>query len=100
MGAAYQDLTARLPDNVTSGEWTISATDAAGYECGSTVQPIDLTSAGMISGRWVVIRAQYGLKNYVGATVTPPTGRTLIGVSREDVNFSGTTWDCIVVTLA
>jgi hypothetical protein len=36
---------------------------------------------------------------YVGATVTPPTGLTVYGISKEPVNFAGTTYQCIVVTL-
>ncbi len=97
MGAAYQDLTARAPDNVTSGDWTITVNGT--YACGNTVQPFDLSSAGMGSGRWVLVKAN-SITGYVGSTVTPPSGRTVVGVSQEAVNFSGTTWQCVVVTLA
>ena len=97
MGAAYQDLTARAPDNVSSGDWTITVTGT--YACGNTVQPFDLSSASMGSGRWVLVKAN-AITGWAGATVTPPSGRTYIGVSQEAVNFSGTTWQCVVVTLA
>ena len=97
MGAAYQDLTARAPDNVSSGDWTITVNGT--YACGNTVQPFDLSAATMGSGRWVLVKAN-SITGYVGATVTPPSGRTVVGVSQEAVNFSGTTWQCVVVTLA
>ena len=84
------------PDNVSSGDWTITVSGT--YACGSTVQPFDLSSATMGSGRWVLVKAT-SITGYVGATVTPPSGRTVVGVSQESVNFSGTTWQCVVVTL-
>lgn len=96
MGSAYQDLTARAPDNVSSGDWTITVTGA--YVCGSTVQNFDLSAATMGSGRWVLVKAN-SVGGWVGATITPPSGRTVVGVSQEAVNFSGTTWQCVVVTL-
>lgn len=85
------------PDNVTSGDWTITVSGT--YACGNAVQPFDLSSATMGSGRWVLVKATT-ITGYVGATVTPPSSRTVVGVSQEAVNFSGTTWQCIVVTLA
>lgn len=85
------------PDNVSSGDWTITVTGT--YACGGTVQPFDLSTATMGSGRWVLVKAN-SITGYVGATVTPPSGRTVVGVSQEAVNFSGTTWQCVVVTLA
>ncbi len=85
------------PDNVSTGDWTITVNGT--YACGSTVQPFDLSSAGMSSGRWVLVKAN-SITGYVGSTVTPPSGRTVIGVSQEAVNFSGTTRQCVVVTLA
>ena len=85
------------PDNVSSGDWTVTVSGT--YACGSTVQPFDLSSATMSSGRWVLVKAN-AITGYVGATVTPPSGRTVVGVSQEAVNFSGTTWQCVVVTLA
>jgi len=98
MGAAYQDLTARAPDNVSSGDWTITVTGT--YACGNEVQFFDLSSAGMGSGRWVLVKATT-ISQYVGSTITfAPSGRTVVGVSQETVNFSGTTWQCVVVTLA
>lgn len=85
------------PDNVSTGDWTITVSGT--YACGNTVQPFDLSSATMSSGRWVLVKAN-SITGYVGATVTPPSGRTVVGVSQEAVNFSGTTWQCVVVTLA
>ena len=84
------------PDNVTSGDWTITVTGT--YACGSTVQPFDLTSAGMTAGRYVLVRAS-SITGYVGATVTPPSSLSAYSISRENVNYLGTTYDCIVVTL-
>lgn len=84
------------PDNITSGDWTITVNGT--YACGSTVQPFDLSSAGMSAGRWVLVRAN-SITGYVGATVTPPSGLSVLGVSRENVNYAGTTYDCVVVTL-
>ena len=98
MGAAYQDLTARAPDNVSSGDWTITVNGT--YACGNAVQPFDLSAATMGSGRWVLVKATT-ISQYVGANITnAPSGRTVVGVSQEAVNFSGTTWQCVVVTLA
>jgi len=84
------------PDNVSSGDWTITVNGT--YDCSNAVQFFDLSSATMSSGRWVLVKAT-AISLYVGATVTPPSGRTVIGVSQEAVNFSGTTWQCVVVTL-
>jgi hypothetical protein len=92
----------RAPDNVASGDYTITA--ELGHECGGAVQPFVLgDSLGMPAGRFVLLRAPVsagGILNYAGATVTPPSNRTLIGVSRENVNYSGVTYDCIVAALA
>lgn len=85
------------PDNVASGDWTITVTGT--YACGNTVQPFDLSSATMSSGRWVLVKAD-SITDWAGATVTPPSGRTYVGVSNEAVNFGGTTYQCVVVTLA
>ena len=84
------------PDNVTSGDWTITVTGT--YTCGSAVQPFNLSSATMSAGRYVLARAS-SITGYVGATVTPPSGRTVYSTSQEPVNFAGTTYQCIVVTL-
>ena len=87
----------RIPDNVSTGDYTITVDGT--YECGGTVQPIILRgSLGMTRGRHVLIRAN-NISEYVGATVVPPLGLKLYGTSREKVNYSGTTYDCIVVTL-
>lgn len=85
------------PDNVTSGDWTITVTGT--YACGNAVQPFDLSSATMSSGRWVLVKAD-SITGWAGATVTPPSGRTYVGVSQENVSFAGTTKACVVVTLA
>ena len=99
MGAAYQDLTARAPANVSSGDWTITVNGT--YNCGNTVQPFDLSAATMGSGRWVLVKAN-SITGYVGATITnAPSGRTVVGVSQENVNFPADgTKACVVVTLA
>lgn len=88
--------TNRAPDNISSGDWTITVTGT--YACGSAVQPFDLSSASLTAGRWVILRAN-AITGYVGATVTPPSGLTVYGISQEPVNFAGTTYQCIVVTL-
>jgi len=89
------------PDNVTSGDfiWTVSGTHA----CGGTLQPIvyddSLLAQGLGAGRWVAIKAN-SITGYVGATVdASATGLTVYSVSEEPVNFAGTTYQCIVVTL-
>ena len=87
----------RAPDNVVSGDYTVTTTT---YACGNSVQPIPLDNTlGMTAGRWVVVRASVAITGYVGANVTPPSGLSVYGVSREPVSFSGTTYDCVVVTL-
>lgn len=90
------------PNNVTSGDfiWSVEGTHA----CGSTVQPIvyddSLLSATppLTAGRWVAIKAA-SITGYAGASVTAPTGLSVYSVSQEPVNFAGTTFQCIVVTL-
>lgn len=84
------------PSNISSGDWTITVSGT--YDCGSTVQPFDLSSATMGSGRWVLVKAN-SIQGWARATVIPPSGRTFVGVSRENVNYSGTNYDCVVVTL-
>lgn len=84
------------PDNVISGDWTITVVGT--YACGLAVQPFDLTSAAMTAGRYVLVRAS-SITGYVGATVTPPSGLAVYSISRENVNYAGTTYDCVVVTL-
>ena len=88
--------TNRAPDNVASGDFTVTVTGT--YACGSAVQPFDLSSASLTAGRWVILRAN-AITGYVGATVTPPSGLTVYSISQEPVNFAGTTYQCIVVTL-
>ena len=89
------------PNNVTSGDfiWTVVGT----HFCGNAVQPIaydpSLVAQGLGPGRWVAIKATT-ISQYVGATVdTTGTGLTVYSVSKEPVNFAGTTFQCIVVTL-
>ena len=97
MGYSYQQPTASSPKNVTTGDFTITVTGT--YACGNAVQQFVLdASLGITAGRWVLLRAN-AITNYVGATVTPPTGLAVYSVSQEAVNFSGTTYQCIVVTL-
>lgn len=86
------------PDNVTPpGDWTITVNGT--YDCGLAVQNFDLSAATMGSGRWVLVKATT-ISQYVGSTVTVALPRVVVGVSQEAVNFSGTTWQCVVVTLA
>jgi len=77
-------------------DWMITVTGT--YACGNTVQQFDLSSASLTASRWVILRAN-AITNYVGATVTPPSGLTVYSISQEPVNFAGTTYQCIVVTL-
>lgn len=87
----------RAPDNVSSGDFTITVTGT--YACGNAVQPFVLDDAlGITAGRWVLLRAN-SITGYVGATVTAPTGLQTSAISREAINYSGTTYQCIVVTL-
>lgn len=97
-----------VPANVGTGDFTYTVTTAPGWVCGNAVQPFVLddalltTTPPITAGRWVLVRALSsagGIVQYAGATVTPPTGLTVVGISRENVNYSGTTYDCIVVTL-
>ena len=87
------------PDNVATGDFTITVTGT--YACGSAVQPFVLdASLGITAGRWVLLRASTAITGYVGATVdASATGLTVYSVSNEPVNFAGTTYQCIVVTL-
>jgi len=77
-------------------DWMITVTGT--YTCGNTVQQFDLSSASLTAGQWVILRANT-ISQYVGATVTPPSGLTVYSISQELVNFAGTTYQCIVVTL-
>ena len=89
--------TNRAPDNVSSGDFTITVTGT--YACGLAVQQFDLSSATMSAGRYVLVRAN-SISQYVGATVVQPSGRTVYSISQEPVNFPvGGTSPCIVVTL-
>lgn len=100
MASSYQDGTASAPGNIASGDYTYEAGN--NYVCGNAVQPLALDSSltGLTSGRYVLVKAS-SITGYTnGATVSVPAGRTLIGVSRENVNVSGTNKDCIVATLA
>lgn len=89
------------PNNVVSGDF-IYTVDGAAYACGGTVQPIvyndNLLAQGLGAGRWVAVKAN-SITGWAGANVTPPTGYAAVSVSREYVNFAGTTKDCVVVTL-
>jgi hypothetical protein len=85
----------------TNTDWQITV-NAGNYACNSTTQIFDLFAASMTAGRYAIVRvlkSAGSITNYVGATVTPPSGRTVYSVSREDVSYSGTAYDCIVVTL-
>lgn len=86
------------PDNVATGDFTVTVTGT--YACGSAVQQFVLDALlGITAGRWVLLRAN-AITGYVGATVdASATGLTVYGISKEPVNFAGTTYQCIVVTL-
>jgi hypothetical protein len=91
------------PDNVSTGDFTITVTGT--HACGSAVQPFVLDDSllsatpPLTAGRWVLLRAN-AITGYVGATVdASATGLTVYSVSKEPVNFAGTTNQCIVVTL-
>ena len=97
MSINSQQFGAQQYDNVdATGNWTITVVGT--YACGNVVQPFNLSSATMGAGRWVLVRAN-AVTGWVGATVAPPTGLTAYSVSLEDVNYSGTTYKCVVVTL-
>lgn len=90
------------PANLTSGDFTITVNNGD-YPCGGTVQPIVLDdSLGMAAKKYVLIRvlkSAGSITGYVGATVTPPTGLSVLSVRREDVVYDDGTYDCICVTL-
>jgi hypothetical protein len=94
----FQDPSASIPANVSSGDYTVTVTT---LNCGNAAVNLAVDdSIDLSSGRYVLVRASVGLNQYAGANVTLPIGRTLLGVSREFVNYSGTQYDCIVATLA
>lgn len=98
MPILYESLTASAPDNVSSGDYTITVSGT--YDCGSTVQPFVLDSSlGIGTGRFVLVKAN-SITGWVGATVDATgTGRTVLGVSRENVSYPAGIFDCVVVTL-
>ena len=102
MSLVYEQVGAQTPDNLVSGDFTWTVNNG-NYPCGGTVQPIVLdNSLSMTKGRYVLIRvlkSAGSITGYAGATVTPPSGLSVYSVSREDVNYSGVAYDCIVVTL-
>ena len=87
------------PVNVTSGDFTYTT---GPYNANSTVFPIVLnTSLAWTSGRFVVMKTT-GITNYAGCTVawSGASSLTILGVSRENVSYGGTSFDCIVVAIA
>ncbi len=102
MAYQYQQVAPTTPKNVQSGNFTWTVNNG-NYPCGGTPQPIVLDdSLGLTEGRWVVIRvlASAGsITGWAGAVVTPPTGLSVLSVSRENVDYGGVTYDCVVVTL-
>jgi hypothetical protein len=89
----------RPPNNVASGYFMW---DMPVFACGNTTQPLvyddSLVAEGLGAGRWVAVKAG-SITDYAGMNVTPPVGFDVYSVSRENVNFGGTTFDCVVVTL-
>ena len=84
----------------TNTDWQITV-NGGNYDCNSTTQIFDLSAASMTAGRYAIVRVlrPNSITNYVGATVTPPSGLTVYSISSENVSYSGTAYDCIVVTL-
>jgi hypothetical protein len=85
----------------TNTDWQITVSNGD-YACGSTLQTFDLSASTVTAGRWAIVRvlkSAGSITGYVGATVATPSGRTVYSISREDVSYSGTAYDCIVVTL-
>ena len=92
------------PANVGTGNFIYTVTGT--HACGGTVQPFVLDAAMLTvsppisAGRWVLLKAG-SISGYAGSTVdSSATGLTVRGVSQENVNFGGTSFPCIVVTLA
>lgn len=86
------------PANVASGDYTYTVIGT--HVCGGTPQPFVLDdSLGMTPGRYVLLRATVDITGYAGVSLTPPTGLALASSSLEFVNYSGTNYKCIVVTL-
>jgi hypothetical protein len=87
------------PANVGTGYFMW---DMPTFACGGVPQPLvyddSLVAQGLGAGRWVAVKAG-SITGYAGMDVTPPVGFDVYSVSRENVNFSGTTFDCVVVTL-
>ena len=82
------------------GNYTITVPGI--HYCGNAIQPFFLDDTlGMTAGRYVLLRSLGGIDQYAGATVTLSGTWTLsvYSISREKVSYSGTTYDCIVVTL-
>lgn len=94
-------LTNSAPANVGSGDYTYTV--VGDYDCNSTVFPIEIDAALILTaGRYVVLRASGAIQDYVGATfawVNGVSSLSCLGISREPVNYAGTIYDCIVVTL-
>lgn len=91
------------PSNVASGDfmWTVESPGV--YACAGAPQLIayddSLVAQGLGDGRWVAVKAT-SITGWAGANVTAPTGFKVLAVSQENVNFAGTSFPCVVVTLA
>ena len=86
------------PSNVSSGDFTYTT---GPYNANNAVFPLVLnTSLAWTAGRFVVLKST-GITNYVGCAVSwsGTSSLTILGVSRENVSYGGTTFDCLVVTI-
>ena len=101
MSLNAQQFGAQQYDNVSSGDWTVTVSNG-NYVAGPAVQQFDLSASTITAGRWVLVRvlkSAGSITPWAGATVIPPSGRTVYSISREDVSYSGAAYDCVVVTL-
>ena len=102
MSLNAQQFGAQQYDNVdATGNWTVTVSNGD-YVAGPAVQQFNLSASTITAGRWVIVRvlkSAGSITPWAGATVTPPSGLTVYSISREDVSYSGTAYDCIVVTL-
>lgn len=103
MALLSQQGSVGAPSNITSGDFMWTVAGAGVFACGGTPAPIvyddSLVAQGLGEGRWVAVKAN-SITGYAGADVTAPTGFKAVAVSQENVNFAGTSFPCVVVTLA
>ena len=101
MALLSQQFNLGQPANVGTTNYTYTVIGT--YNAQNAAFPIELDAAAITTaGRYVVLRATVNITNYAGATFAWVNGANplvCVSVSREPVNYNGTTYVCIVVTL-